>query len=109
MNFRTPLEQRIGRHATEWAIEHLQLLDYTLVPPQAPGDFLHETLSHMADRHRVCHETLRRRLAHPDCPAFEAKRTEAKRIITLRSNYSLEAFLRTPSMFDKRYRTSNEH
>lgn len=98
---RTPLQQRIGKKATEWAIEHLQLLDYVLIPPQAPGDFQWETIEETAKRNRICYETVRRKLGHPDCPAFEAKRTKAKRIVTLRSNYSLDQFLRTFSKFDR--------
>lgn len=94
MVMRTPLQHRIGNKATEWAIQHLQMLNYTIVPPQAPGDFIHETLNEMAERHRICYETLRRRLARDGCPAFEAKRGRTGRIITLRSNYSLEDFLK---------------
>lgn len=92
---RTPLEQRIGRHATEWAIEHLQWEGWILVPPSEPGDFQMETLSELAERHHFCYETIRRKLAHPDCPYYEKKKGQMGRLIKLRSNYSLEAFLKT--------------
>lgn len=81
------------QRAIAQAVALLQLNDYTVLPPQAPGDFQHETLGEVAARLRVCRATVSRRLAHPLCPAYEREEGESGRLITLRSNFSLEAWL----------------
>lgn len=99
---RTPLEQRIGKKATEWAIEHLQLMDYILIPPEAPGDFQWETIQQLADRLGMHHDTICRRLNWQECPAYERKEGETGRLRVLRSNFSLDAFLKQKSRYGGR-------
>jgi hypothetical protein len=91
---RTPLQQRIGKKATEWAIEHLQLLDYVLIPPQQPGDFSLETVAQLCARLHISRETFRRRRARPECPSFDGQFGPTGRILKMRSNYSLDSYLK---------------
>lgn len=76
--------------ATALAREHLSLLGWMIVPPEALTAFEWEATMNFRKRLGISHSHFARRLEHPLCPKFERQTGPKGNITRLRSNFDLD-------------------